>query len=537
MRRRVALLLACILLAAAALGALANPPAAQAGILGSLGATACKVVGTIGEGWMGTACNAAVGIGQKLAGAGGKAATIVGKLAGNSLLRRAAGIAAIVAWVLGGAKWTIDHMASVISQTTSPQLTSGWFTGVYLRVEGIAVFFTLLFVFAAAIEALLRSEPVLLARAVFGYLPLAALATAVATPLTMLLLAATDQLSTGFANLAGQGSTHFLTGTSAWVIAGLTAANPFFAVMAAGLVVAAGGALWVEMLIREVAVYVVVAMLPLAFAAIVWPARRIWAARTVEVLLALILAKVAIVVVLALGAGALAHATAGGLTRLLGGLALIVLGAFSPWVLLRLIPMAEVAAAAVGHIRGHVHASAGIRTPEAVLASAATGRARQNRRNGTAGDAGDALMSGLAVGELLEQMQRRAHAAEQPPVTAPTPQAHGTSSAGVSLDPDPPNPDAGDPSAAPRPVSQPDSRHPNGTAAPTPVEPETMAQRPDGSWEPLAHSDPDEPISPAPWDESEHDQPAADDRDAPAPAPPRPEPQDGRLSGDQEDPQ
>jgi len=160
----------------------------------------------------------------------------------------------------------------------------------------------------------------------------------------------------------------------AWVLGGLTVADPFFAVMAGGLVVAAGGALWVEMLLREIAVYVVVAMLPLVFAAMVWPARRVWATRTVEVLIALILAKVAIVVVLALGGAALDHAGVSGISKLLGGLALVILGAFSPWLLLRLIPMAEVASAAVGHIRGHVHATAGVRTPEAALAARAAAR-------------------------------------------------------------------------------------------------------------------------------------------------------------------
>ena len=61
---------------------------------------------------------------------------------------------------------------------------------------------------------------------------------------------------------------------------------------------------------REAAVYVVVLMLPLAFAALVWPARRIWAVRAVELLVALILSKFAIVAVLSLG-GAAISASAG----------------------------------------------------------------------------------------------------------------------------------------------------------------------------------------------------------------------------------
>ncbi len=527
MRRSVALILACTALAGAGSTVLASAPPAQASIIGTLGGLACKVVGTVGEGWMGTACNGALGVGQKLAGAAGKAGKVIGKVAGNPLVQRAAGIAAIVAWVLGGAKWTMDHMASVISASTSPSLTASWFTGVYLRIEGIALFFTLLFVFAVATEALLRSEPALLARAVFGYLPLSALATAVATPLVMLLLAATDQLSGGLAALAGQNATHFLTGTSAWVAAGLTAADPFFAVMAGGLVVAAGGALWVEMLIREVAVYVVMAMLPLVFAAMVWPARRVWAIRTVEVLVALILAKVAIVVVLALGGSALAHSGVSGLSRLLGGLALILLGAFSPWVLLRLIPLAEVASAAVGHIRGHVHATAGVRTPEAALAGKAVEKVRGTSRNGTAEGAGDAVVSGLAVQELLEQMQRRARAAEAPSADEAATRGRGSGSSAVSLNGEP-----GPAEETARPASG-GEHGANARPMSTRGEPATMVQRPDGSWEPLAHPDPNAPISPPPWEDRPDTAPADAEPDTPAP-PPGPEPQEGRLGREEQ---
>jgi len=431
MRRRVAVLLAAAALggavAATMPGGLVSPPPARAGIpvLGSLGGNACDLLGTIGEGWWGKACNGVLTVGGKLAGGAQKVATGVGKVAGNGLVQRGAALAALVAWVIGGAKWTMDHMAGVVSATTSPTLTAGWFTGLYLRVEGIGLLFTLLFVCAAAAEALLRSDAGLLARAMCVQLPLSILLTAVATPLVMLLLAASDQLSDGLATVAAGGSTHFLTGTSALVVGGLTVADPFFAVLAGGLVVAAGGALWVELLIREIAVYVVVAMLPLVFAAMVWPARRVWATRAIEVLVALILSKVAIVVVLALGGAALDHAGASGISKLLGGLALVILGAFSPWLLLRLVPMAELAAASVGHVRGHLHASAGVRTPEAALAGHATTRLTPRHRSGVNGRGDEAAgpVRDLGVNEMLEQMHRRADARH--PTTAQSPAASG----------------------------------------------------------------------------------------------------------------
>ncbi len=518
MRRSASVLLVVAAVAVAAPGGLLSAPPARAGV----GGLACKVLGTVGEGWWGKGCNGVLGVSQKVVGGGKKAANVIGKVAESPLVQRGAGIAAIVAWVLGGAKWTMDHMASVISHTASPTLTASWFTGVYLRIEGLALFFTLLFICAAAAEAILRSDVTILARAVFGYLPLAALLTALATPVAMLLLAASDELSAGLAQIAGQDMTHFLTGTSAWVAAGLTAADPFFAVLAGGLVVAAGGALWVEMLIREVAVYVVVAMLPICFAAMVWPARRVWAIRTVEVLIALILAKVAIVAVLALGGAALGHAGAGGLSRLLGGLALVILGAFSPWLLLRLIPMAEVASAAVGHIRGHVHATAGMRTMEAALASKTMQRASDGRARGAAhGAAG-----GLAVQELLEQMQYRAHATEtsgQPSTTASARAANGAS-----------------PAAAPSGQRDGDAASADSVAttarpsAPSTVgERQTTVDRRDGSLEPLPNIDHVAQI-PRPPTEAPREPPVVGGgQEPPSAPPPVPDPQDDGLRKNQ----
>ena len=117
--------------------------------------------------------------------------------------------------------------------------------------------------------------------------------------------------------------------------------SAFLAFLLGLFVVAAAFALWLELMIREAAVYVVVLMLPLAFAALVWPARRVWAARAVELLIALILAKFAIVAVLTLAAAALGHSVFAGPTAMLAGVALLTLAAFAPWALVRLMPMAE----------------------------------------------------------------------------------------------------------------------------------------------------------------------------------------------------
>ena len=190
----------------------------------------------------------------------------------------AVALGAIVAWTVVGAKVALHETATVIGKTTSPQLTSTWFSSTYWRIAGISALLTMPFLFAAAVQALMRSDLSLLARAAFGYLPLSLLAVSVAAPMTMLLLAASDQMSALVSAAAGDAGAHFLGRVG--VVFGtlsLIARAPFLVFLAGLLTAAAAIVLWVEMLMREAAVYIVVLMLPLAFAAMVWPARRVWA--------------------------------------------------------------------------------------------------------------------------------------------------------------------------------------------------------------------------------------------------------------------
>ena len=112
--------------------------------------------------------------------------------------------------MVSGAQSVLNETASAVSTTTSPQLRASWFSSTYWRMAAIAAVLTLPFLFAAAVQALIRSDAGLLVRAAFGYLPLAMLAIAIATPLTMLVLAATDELCAFISAAADNESAHFL---------------------------------------------------------------------------------------------------------------------------------------------------------------------------------------------------------------------------------------------------------------------------------------------------------------------------------------
>lgn len=261
-------------------------------------------------------------------------------------------LTALGAWVIGGASYMVHETSAVLGETTAPQLTTTWFSASYWKVAGIAAVLTLPFLFAAAVQALVQSDLALLVRAAFGYLPLAALAVTIAAPLTMLLLAGSDQMSAIVSSAVGHQSARFLEGSSGLLASlGRIAVSPFVGFFIALITVAAALGLWIELLMRDAAVYVIVLMLPLAFAAFVWPARRMWALRAVELLIALIVSKFVIVAVLSLGGAALTQGVHQGLVGVLAGLVLLILGAFAPWAVLRLLPVTEIATAAAGALR------------------------------------------------------------------------------------------------------------------------------------------------------------------------------------------
>lgn len=309
---------------------------------------------------------------------------------GGAAASTALSLAAIVAWVAGGAKAALHEMGKYVSESAAPQLGSVWFSSTYWRIAGVGALLTVPFLFAAAVQALGHSDLALLGRAAFGHLPLALVGVGIAAPITMLLLSGTDELcglvwspssSNGLihsAEIAGLGS---LLGA------------PFLTFLIF-LFTAAGAVLvWLELAMREAAVYIVVLLLPLVFAALVWPARRIWAVRAIELLAALILSKFVIVAVLGLGGTAIDHSSASihGLGTVLAGMALVLLAAFAPWAVLRLVPLTELASSAAGAFRPHAAASiretqelkghaeaaiAGVAGQIADLAMASTVRAR-----------------------------------------------------------------------------------------------------------------------------------------------------------------
>ncbi len=394
----------------AALVLSAAPATASAGV----GATVCSVAGWL-SGVAGKVCTVATHAGSILAAgkklAGGHVGGAIGALTGSAskTAARVAGVAAITAGVIAGAQYALKRTVKAVGASTDPNLGAVWFSSSYWRMAAVSALLTVPFLFAAAIQAMLRSDLTLLLRSAFGYLPLGMLAVGVAAPLTALLLAASDEMSSIVASASGHAGAGFLgrVGALGGLISG-AGGGAFVSFFIALFTIAAAITLWLELLIRQAAVYVIVLMLPLFFAAMVWPARRIWVVRSVELLVALILSKFAIVAVLGLGAAALGHTLIPGIGSFLAGTTLVLLAAFSPWAMLRLLPLHELAGAAAGGLRPHAAQPPQVAASRAEGATDATEDAA-GEGSGQDGAGRDAASEDVAAGlpaRLLTFMRR-----------------------------------------------------------------------------------------------------------------------------------
>jgi hypothetical protein len=90
--------------------------------------------------------------------------------------------------------------------------------------------------------------------------------------------------------------------------------------------------------------------LPMILAGLVWPSAMRWTKRLIEILIALIVSKFVIVAVISLATAALADPGGGGFGTVMGAAALMLMAAFSPFALLKLVPMIE--GTGIDHLQG-----------------------------------------------------------------------------------------------------------------------------------------------------------------------------------------
>jgi len=266
--------------------------------------------------------------------------------------RAAAGVLSAVAYFASG-------VLSFLGESSKPAVTAAWFagpSGPFVAVRSVAAVALVGFALAGVVAGVIAGDVAAMVRRVVLGVPVAVVGMVAATEVTARVMAVIDAWSAVILDPATAPAARFLREVGAPATVG----SAGLAAVVVGIVAAAAAlALWIELLIRSALIYVLVALLPLAFAAIVWPPGRAIARRLIEMLVAVIVSKlvIAIAIALAVGVAALTGPLAGNdggesLAATTGGLvvatAVLSLAAFSPFLLLRLVPLAETAAAAHG---------------------------------------------------------------------------------------------------------------------------------------------------------------------------------------------
>jgi hypothetical protein len=276
----------------------------------------------------------------------------------------------IAQWVLGAVEFFVNGAIDFLRTSSSPDVESAWFAGPespYATVRTIAVLLLAGCVFLGIIQGLLHGDGAGLVRRMAGALPVAVAGMVITTSVVGYLLELTDALSAAVLQTTDEQALHFLSGFGL-AISGV--ATGFAAVILGLVAVLAALLLWIELMVRASLVYLLVAISPLGFAAMVWPSARGFLRKTVEILVAVILSKFVICVALAVGVAGLSGAgqadaagegiasdAGAGMGTLLVGAVLLGLAAFSPFLVLKLIPVAESALVAQGISRGPAHAA------------------------------------------------------------------------------------------------------------------------------------------------------------------------------------
>jgi type IV secretion system protein TrbL len=277
----------------------------------------------------------------------------------------------LTGWVAEGASWLMGQVVTAIDSSTTPHLDTEGFLRTYGQMSAIAAVLAAAMLLFTILEGIAQGSPGLLVRVVLVNVPVAFLGMSVAVVIVQLLLGVTDGLSAAVANVSHHDSTHFFeaaigdlghvggkvgrglgetagqTGVegSAGEAGGAVAVPLFVGFIAAIIGAFAAFFVWIELLFRDAAVYVVVVFMPLALAASIWPRWTGTLRKLAEILVALIGSKFVIVAIISMATSLVAEES-GSVEHVLAAAALMCLACFAPFVLLRLIPFSEGAMAA-----------------------------------------------------------------------------------------------------------------------------------------------------------------------------------------------
>lgn len=278
----------------------------------------------------------------------------------------------------------VDLAAGIMSffwDAAEPRLQSSWFHGSpnasYDQMVTLAAPLLVAFVLAGIIQGALKGDVGGMLRMTAVRLPGAVLAMSITVAVGDLLLEVTDEMSAVLLADFKDDITRVGAFLSMIGIGGASLPALLLSLVFAGVGLLAAVVVVIELFVRAALVYLIAAFSPLVYAAAVWEPLRGSVRKLAEIALALILSKLAIAVALAVSAAALVGSGSTGsdpgtatvlvtpeqaavqldqpvaqtMGVLVGAVVMFCVAAFMPFVLWRLLPLAEGAMVSHG-VRG-----------------------------------------------------------------------------------------------------------------------------------------------------------------------------------------
>jgi hypothetical protein len=341
-----------------------------------------------------------------------------------------------VRWLVDATLGALVDLATAILgffwDAAEPDVAAGWFAGgrstPYGEMVILAAPLLVGFFLAGIIQGVVRGDTAGMLHMAVVRLPGAVLAMTVVIAITDVLLRATDEMSDtvlgGFRDDV-EATTRLLGQVAA--TPGLSGAGQLLLLAFGGVGLLAAVVLVIELFVRAGLIYIVVALSPLIYAAAAWEQLRSGVRKLAELCLALIVSKFVIAVALSLSAAALVAAwpgdtggeiatpelaagtgsgpDGGGVAQtvglLVGAVVMFGVAAFMPFVLFRLLPIAEGALVSQGIKAGPMRAAQQAHHTALIArhnpATAATRRYRHHAGGTAAHASGSAAGSGASA--------------------------------------------------------------------------------------------------------------------------------------------
>lgn len=265
-------------------------------------------------------------------------------------------MAGVTGWVTDAASWFLAHVQELLVGTTGPDLGASWWVDRYRLLLAFAALVAAATLLIAIVDAAVKGSWEGLARALGIDVPVAAISGSATPVLVGYLIGVADWLSARLLEGFGHDSVTALTNTATWFgtfgQAGGPAMPLFLGALLALVAIVGGVLVTLELVLRANAIYLVTALIPVAYALRVWPALQPLARRTVEVLVAVIMAQPVVALAISIGAPAGANLGVPGqrptveFGRALTGTVMLLLAALAPWAILHLLPALEAGMAA-----------------------------------------------------------------------------------------------------------------------------------------------------------------------------------------------